>query len=144
MFPLFITHDEYFVQCGSSGGGYHDVFDMSSYKLLSVRRQCGSSASAAVRWRRVAWRRCWQQGGGGGRVVAARWWQRGDGSVVGMAVWRQRGGGQRGGGVGQCGSSAVAGSVAAVLAVRRRLRWQQAGGGQLGGCGGSLAALQEE
>jgi hypothetical protein len=34
-FPLFITHDEYFVWCGGNGGGYNDVFDLSSYKLLS-------------------------------------------------------------------------------------------------------------
>jgi hypothetical protein len=33
MFPLFITHDEYFVRCGGNGGGYYDVFDLSSYKL---------------------------------------------------------------------------------------------------------------
>ncbi len=32
MFPLFITHDEYFVRCGGSGGGYYNVFDMSSYE----------------------------------------------------------------------------------------------------------------
>ncbi len=25
MFPLFITHDEYFVRCGGNGGGYYDV-----------------------------------------------------------------------------------------------------------------------
>ena len=36
MFPLFITHDEYFVRCGGSGGGYYNVFDLSSYKLLRV------------------------------------------------------------------------------------------------------------
>jgi hypothetical protein len=35
MFPLFITHDEYFVRCSGNGGGYYDVFDLSSYKLLS-------------------------------------------------------------------------------------------------------------
>jgi hypothetical protein len=35
MFPLFITHDEYFVRYGGNGGGYYDVFDFSSYKLLS-------------------------------------------------------------------------------------------------------------
>ncbi len=36
MFPLFITHDEYFVRCGGSGGGgsIYDVFDLSSYELL--------------------------------------------------------------------------------------------------------------
>ncbi len=26
MFPLFITHDEYFVRCGGNGGGYYDGF----------------------------------------------------------------------------------------------------------------------
>jgi hypothetical protein len=38
MFPLFITHDEYFVQCGGNGGGYYDVFDLSSYELLSGQK----------------------------------------------------------------------------------------------------------
>jgi hypothetical protein len=38
MFPLFITYDEYFVQCGGNGGGYYDVFDLSSYKLLSGQK----------------------------------------------------------------------------------------------------------
>jgi hypothetical protein len=28
MFPLFITHDEYFVWWGGNGGGYYDVFDI--------------------------------------------------------------------------------------------------------------------
>jgi hypothetical protein len=50
MFPLFITHDEYFVRYGGSGGGYYNVFDLSSYELLSGRRQCGSSPLAAARW----------------------------------------------------------------------------------------------
>ncbi len=63
--------------------------------------------------------------------------QHGNGSVVVVAVRRQRG-------VGQCGGSAVAGSVAVVSAARRQRRWQHAGGGQLGGCGGSLAALQHQ
>jgi hypothetical protein len=35
MFPLFITHDEYFVGCGGNGGGYYNVFDLSSYDILS-------------------------------------------------------------------------------------------------------------
>ncbi len=26
MFPLFITHDEYFLQCGGNGGGYTTMF----------------------------------------------------------------------------------------------------------------------
>jgi hypothetical protein len=38
MFPLFITHDEYFVRSGGSGGGYnvlgYGVFHLSSYELL--------------------------------------------------------------------------------------------------------------
>jgi hypothetical protein len=38
MFPLFITHDEYFVWCGGNGGGYYDVFDLSSYELLSGQK----------------------------------------------------------------------------------------------------------
>jgi hypothetical protein len=38
MFPLFITHDEYFVQCGGNGGGYYNVFYLSSYKLLSGQK----------------------------------------------------------------------------------------------------------
>jgi hypothetical protein len=38
MFPLFITHEEYFVQCGGNGGGYYDVFDLSSYELLSGQK----------------------------------------------------------------------------------------------------------
>jgi hypothetical protein len=38
MFPLFITHDEYFVRCGGNGGGYYDVFDFSSYELLSGQK----------------------------------------------------------------------------------------------------------
>ncbi len=38
MFPLFITHDEYFVRCGGNGGGYYDVFDLSSFKLLSGQK----------------------------------------------------------------------------------------------------------
>jgi hypothetical protein len=45
MFPLFITHDDYFVQCGGKGGGYDNVFDMSSYELLSGGWQCGSRAA---------------------------------------------------------------------------------------------------
>jgi hypothetical protein len=36
--PLFITHDEYFVRCGGNGGGYYDVFDLSSYELLSGQK----------------------------------------------------------------------------------------------------------
>jgi hypothetical protein len=38
MFPLFITHDEYFEQCSGNGGGYYDVFDLSSYELLSGQK----------------------------------------------------------------------------------------------------------
>ncbi len=38
MFPLSITHDEYFVRCGGNGGGYYDVFDLSSYELLSGQK----------------------------------------------------------------------------------------------------------
>jgi hypothetical protein len=38
MFPLFITHDEYFVRCGGNGGRYYDVFDLSSYKFLSGQK----------------------------------------------------------------------------------------------------------
>jgi hypothetical protein len=52
-------------------GGYYDVFDMSSYELLSGRRQCGASAAAAARQRRVAWWRCWQRGGTGSTTAAA-------------------------------------------------------------------------
>ncbi len=26
MFPLFITHDEYFVRCSGNGGRYYDVY----------------------------------------------------------------------------------------------------------------------
>jgi hypothetical protein len=133
MFPLFITHDEYFVRCGGNGGGYYDVFDMSSYELLSGRRQCGGSAAAAARRRRAAWRRCWQHGGGGGKGVAAQRWQGGVGSVAVVAVRRQRGGGQHGGLVGQCSGRVAAGSVEAVLAARRWSLWQHAGGSWLGG-----------
>jgi hypothetical protein len=61
-----------------------------------------------------------------------------------VAVRRLRGGRQHGGGVGQCGGSALAGSVAAVLAARRQGHWQHAGGGRLGGCSGSLAELQHQ
>jgi hypothetical protein len=133
MFPLFITHDEYFVWCGGSGGGYYDVFDLSSYELLSGRRQCGGSALAAARRRRAAWRRCWQRGGGGGRAVAARRRQRGNDSVAVVAVRRQCGGGQQGGGVGS--------------AVALAARWQQPAwrlrrkfGGNHSVSGGSRAA----
>jgi hypothetical protein len=38
MFPLYITHDEYFVRCSGNGGGYYDVFDLSSYELLSGQK----------------------------------------------------------------------------------------------------------
>jgi hypothetical protein len=38
MFLLFITHDKYFVRCGGSAGGYYNVFDLSSDKLLSEWR----------------------------------------------------------------------------------------------------------
>ncbi len=38
MFPLFITHDEYYVRCGGNGKGYYDVLDLSSYKLLSGQK----------------------------------------------------------------------------------------------------------
>jgi hypothetical protein len=127
MFPLFITHDEYFVRCGGSGGGYYNVFDMSSYKLLSRWWQCDSSAMAAARQWRVVWRQCWQRGGSGGRAVAAQQRQRSDGSLVVVIVGRQHGSGQRGGSVGQCGSSAAA--------ARRRATWwqcQQRGGGHAG------------
>ncbi len=117
---------------------------MSSYELLSGRRQCGSSALAAVRRWQVAWRRCWQRGGGGGRAVAAWRPQLGGGSVAVVAVRRQHGGRQRGSGVGQCSSSAAAGSVAAVSAARGWPRWLHADGGRLGGCGGSLAVLQHQ
>jgi hypothetical protein len=87
MFPLFITHDEYFVRCGGSGEGYYNVFDLSSYELLSGQRQCDGSALAAVRQRQAGWRRCGQRGGG---------WQRGSaGSMMAAAglaaaveVWR--------------------------------------------------------
>ncbi len=144
MFPLFITHDDYFVRCGGSGGGYYNVFDMSSYKLLSGRRQCSGSTLAAAQRRRVAWWRCWQRSGGGSRAVAAQQWQHGNGSMAVVAVRWQHGGRQRGGGVGQCGSSAAVGSVAAVSAARRQPCWQHTGGGWLGGCGGSLAALQRQ
>ncbi len=133
MFPIFITHDEYFVRCGGSGEGYYNVFDMSSYKHFSGWRQCGSSGLVAARRQRVVWRRCWQRGSGGGRAVAAQRWQRSNGSVVVVAVRRQCGGEQHGGSVNQCGGSAAAGSVVAVLAVRQRLRWQHAGSGQLDG-----------
>jgi hypothetical protein len=34
MFPLFITHDEYFVRCGGNGEGYYNVFYLSSYNFL--------------------------------------------------------------------------------------------------------------
>jgi hypothetical protein len=106
--PLFITHDEYFVRCGGSGGGYYNVFDLSSFELLSGRQQCGSSALAAARRQRAAWQQCWQQGGGGGRAVAARQQQCGNGSVAVVAVQRQRGRGQRGRGVGSAAAAALA------------------------------------
>jgi hypothetical protein len=125
MFPLFITHDEYFVRCGGSGGGYYNVFDLSSYEVLSGWRQCVSSASAAAQWLQAAWRRCWQRGKGMGRAVAVLQRQRGNDSVAVVAVWRQRVGGHRGGNVG---------SAAALR--------QHDGNGRLGGCGGSLAASQ--
>jgi hypothetical protein len=144
MFPLFITHDEYFVQCSGSGGGYYNVFDMSSYELLSGWRQCGGSASAAARRRRVVWRQCWQLGSGGSRAVAARQRQRGNGSVAVVATRLQHGRGQPGGGVGQCGGSVAAGSMAAVLTARRRPCWQHPSGSRLGGCGKSFAALQRQ
>jgi hypothetical protein len=38
MFPLFITHDEYFLRCSGNGGGYYDVFDLSSCELLSGQK----------------------------------------------------------------------------------------------------------
>jgi hypothetical protein len=38
MFPLFITHDDYFVRCGGNGGGYYDIFYMSSYELISGQK----------------------------------------------------------------------------------------------------------
>ncbi len=140
MFPLFITHDEYFVWCGDSGGGYKDVFDLSSYKLLSGWWQCGGSALAAAQQQQAAWQRCWQRGGSGGRAVAARRRHHDNGSVAVVVVRWQRGGGQHGSGVGQCGGSAAVGSVAAVLAAWRWQHWQHAGSGRLGGCSRSLAA----
>jgi hypothetical protein len=129
------------ILCGAVvvGGGYYDVFDLSSYELLRGWQQCSGSA-LAVEWQQwAAWGRCWQRGGGGSRAVAAQQRQHGNGSVAVVAVWRQQGGGQ-GGGVGQCGGSAVEGSVAAVLASWQRWHWQHANSGRLGGCGGSLAA----
>ncbi len=82
----------------------------------------GVAAVSARQW--WGWRRQQQHGGGGsgGRAVEAQWRQRGGGSVAVVAVQWQRGGGQRGGGVGQCGSSAAVGRVAVVLAVQRRRR----------------------
>jgi hypothetical protein len=38
VFPLFTTHDEYFVRYGGNGGGYYNVFDLSSYELLSGQK----------------------------------------------------------------------------------------------------------
>jgi hypothetical protein len=72
--------------------------------------------SAAARWRRAEWQQCWQRGGGVGRAMALRQPQRGDGSVVVVAVWRQSGGGQHGGGV---GSAAAAASLVAAAEVWR-------------------------
>jgi hypothetical protein len=34
MFPLFITHDEYFVRCGGNGGGYYDVLIFPATNFL--------------------------------------------------------------------------------------------------------------
>ncbi len=104
------------ILCGTVvvGGGYYDVFDLSSYKLLSGWQQCGSSASAAAQ-------RCWQRGGGGSRAVAARQQQRDDGSKAVVAVRWQRGGGQRGGGV---GSAAAAALAACWRGPTWRLRWK--------------------
>ncbi len=100
MFPLFITHDEYFVRCRGSGGGYYNVFDLLSYKLLSGQRQCGGSALAAALRRRAAWQGCWQHGGSGGRAVAMQQQQHSDDSMAVVAMRWQHVGGQHGGSVG--------------------------------------------
>ncbi len=101
MFPLFITHDEYFVRCGGSEGGGTTMFlicPATNFLLDGV-------SVAAARWR--------QRGGGGQHgsgvgsvvVMAAERWQRGSGSAA-AAVW----------GYWPRGGSAVAGSMAAVSA----------------------------
>jgi hypothetical protein len=117
MFSLFITHDEYFVRCRGSGGGYYNVFDLSSYKLLNGRWQCGGSAAMAAWQRRAVLRRCWQGGSGDGRAVAARRWQHSKNSVAVVAVQRQRGSGKHGGSVGSAAAAALA-------ARQRRPAWR--------------------
>jgi hypothetical protein len=69
------------------GGGYYNVFELSSFELLSGWRQCGGSALAA-RWRQRSGGG--QHGGGVGSaaVVAAERWQRTGGSSAAMAAWR--------------------------------------------------------
>ncbi len=121
------------ILCGAGvvGGGYYNVIDLSSYKLLSGRQQCSGSVSAAVlRWR-AAWRWCWQRGGGGGRGVAARRRQRGNDSVAVVAVWRQRGGRQHGGGVGSTMAAAGLAAAAEVWRHHSVSSGSRAGGAEL-------------
>ncbi len=107
------------ILCGAGvvGGGYYNVFDLSSYELLSGWRQCGGSALAAAQRR-----------------------QRGNDSVAVVAVRWQHGGGQRGGGAGSAAALAARRrrpawwlqrkfgriTASAVAAERRELRCRRA------------------
>jgi hypothetical protein len=121
MFPLFITHDEYFVRCGGSGGGTRMFLICLATNFL-----VDGGSAAAARWRQRS--SGGQRGGGvGSVVVAAERWQSGSGSAA-MAAWRWW----------PYGGSAVVGSVAAVsasaLAALRRAAWRQR-------CGSVVAAV---
>ncbi len=120
MFPLFITHDEYFVRCGGSGGGTTMFLICPATNFLVD----GVTAAAAHRRQRGG---SGQRGGGVGSaaVVAAEWRQRGGGSVA-MTAWRWW----------PCGSSAAAGSI-------ERQAWQRSGAGRTTGLAG-LAAKTED
>ncbi len=137
-------------QCGD-GGGAAAVWGVEQDQRR-WRRHLGSGSGSVAGVAAVSawqwWGGQWQQqhggGGGGGRAVAARRRQCGGSSVAVVAVWRQRSSGQHGSGVGQCGGSTAAESIAAMLEARWWWRWQHAGCSRLRGCGGSLAALQHQ
>jgi hypothetical protein len=131
-------------RCGGGAGVEQDRRRRWQHLGGGGGRVAGVAAVLAQQLRSRRRQRQHGGGGGGSRAVAAQRWQRSGGSVTVVAVRRQRGDGQRGGSVGQWGGRTVAGSMAAVLAARRRWHWQHAGGGRLGGCGEGLEASQHQ